>query len=311
MVSRFAALLALVLATLGLAACGGSDDEAAPPGGPDAVARAASATTKAGTAATRITVEARGFGLPKPLAVTGSGATSLRSPELDLTWNLDPVVQAVAAQAPEAALLGTGLKLRTLVKGSDVRVQLPKIPGLALPGGATWVGVDAKEVVAALGGDARALGSAMQVDPAGQLEALKRAGAVKDVGTATVGEDEVRRYAGSLSPEETLAAVPPADRAKVRKALEQLGGGAGGKAAEIPFEAWVDGDGMIRREQLSVDTPARDGVAAGKVMVRVEYSDFGRKLDLRLPAARDTYDATDTLTSLLKDGAGASVLPAP
>jgi hypothetical protein len=43
---------------------------------------------------------------------------------------------------------------------------------------------------------------------------------------------------------------------------------------------------MIRREQLSIDTPAKDGMAAGKVVVRVDYSDFGRELDLRLPPAR-------------------------
>jgi hypothetical protein len=302
-----AALLALVLATLGLAACGG--DDAPPPGGPDAVARAATATAKAGTAATKITVEMRGFGLPKPLAVTGSGVTSLRSSELDLTFDLDPVVQALAAQAPEAALLGSGLKLRTLVKGSDVRVQVPKIPGIALPGGATWIGLDLGEVVEAMGGDARALGTAMRVDPASQLKALERAGAVKEIGTADLNGEEVRRYAGSLSAEESLAAAPQADRAALRKALKELG--AGGRQVEIPFEAWLDGDGMIRREQFSLDTPARDRVAAGKVVVRVEYSDFGRRLALRLPAERDTFDATRTLTQLLEQGAPAGALPGP
>jgi hypothetical protein len=303
-----ACLLASVLVTLGLAACGG--DDAPPPGGPDAVARAAAATAKAGTAATKITVEMRGFGLPKPLAVTGKGVTSLRSPELDLTFDLDPVVQAVAAQAPEAMLLGRGLKLRTLVKGSELRMQVPRIPGLTLPGGATWLGVNSREAVEAIGGDARALTTAMKVDPAGQLEALRRSGAVKEIGTADLDGEEVRRYAGSISQEESLAAVPKADRAALRKALEDLGGGAG-RDVEIPFEAWVDGDGMIRREQFSVDTPAQDNVAPGKVVLRVEYSDFGRKLNLRLPAARDTYDATDTLVQLLEEGAAAGALAGP
>ena len=56
MVTRLAVVLALLLAAVGLVACGDSDD-APPAGGPDAVARAASATAKAGTAATKITVD--------------------------------------------------------------------------------------------------------------------------------------------------------------------------------------------------------------------------------------------------------------
>jgi hypothetical protein len=103
--SRIAALLALLLAVFGLAACG--SDDAPAPGGPDAVARAAATTAKAGTAATRITVEARGFGLPKPLALTGSGVTALDSSELDVTFDLDPVVQLLATQAPAAAPRGS------------------------------------------------------------------------------------------------------------------------------------------------------------------------------------------------------------
>jgi hypothetical protein len=112
-----------------------------------------------------VTVEARGFGLPTPLAVTGSGVTSLTSAELDLTFDLDPIVEAIAARTPEAALLGDGLKLRTLVKGSQVRMQLPRIPGLALPGGATWVGVDAGKAVEAFGVDARALTAGLPRGP--------------------------------------------------------------------------------------------------------------------------------------------------
>jgi hypothetical protein len=308
---RLASLLALVLATAGLTACG--SDDAPAPGGPDAVARAASATAKAGTATTKVTVEARGFGLPAPVAVTGSGVTSLSTSELDLTFDLDPVVRALTAKMPEAALLGDGLKLRTLVKGSQVRMQLPRIPGLALPGGATWIGVDAGRVAEAFGGDAQALTAAFRVDPASQLRALQRSGAVKEIGTADLNGEEVRRYAGSISQEESLAAVPEADRAAVRKALEQLtaGSGAAARDLEVPFEAWVDGDGMIRREQLSLETPARDGVAAGKIVVRVEYSDFGREWDLRLPPAQDTFDATEPLVGLLKQGASAGVVPTP
>ena len=308
--SRAAALLALLLAVLGLAACG--SDDAPAPGGPDAVARAAATTANAGTAATRITVEARGFGLPRPLVLTGSGATALDRSELDVTFDLDPVVQLLATQAPEAALLGDGLKLRTLVKGSEVRLQLPQIPGVALPGGATWVGADAGQVAEALGADVQALTAAFRVDPASQLDALAKSGAVKEIGTADLGGEEVRRYAGEISQEESLATVPEADRAAVRRALEKLTAGSpAARDLEVPFEAWVDADGMIRREQLSLDTPAKDGVSPGKLVLRVDYSDFGRELDVRLPPAADTFDATRMLARLAERGASAGVVPAP
>jgi hypothetical protein len=88
---------------------------------------------------------------------------------------------------------------------------------------------------------------------------------VKEIGTAELDGEEVRRYAGEISQEESLAAVPEADRAAVRRALEDLTAGSpAARDLEVPFEAWVDGDGMIRREQLSLDTPAKDGVAAGR-----------------------------------------------
>jgi len=173
--------------------------------------------------------------------------------------------------------------------------------------------MDAGKAVEALGGDARALTAALRVDPAGQLQALRRAGAVKEIGTADLDGEEVRRYAGSISRDEALAALPEADRAAVREALEDLTARSGAAAAdlEVPFEAWVDGEGMIRREQLSLDTPAKEGMAPGKIVVRVEYSDFGRELDLRLPPADDTYDVTEMLTGLAKRGASAGFAPTP
>jgi hypothetical protein len=167
-------------------------------------------------------------------------------------------------------------------------------------------------VAEALGADARALTAAFRVDPASQLDALAKAGAVKEIGTADLGGEEVRRYAGEISQEESLATVPEADRAAVREALEKLTAGSpAAKDLEVPFEAWVDGDGMIRREQLSLDTPAKDGVSAGKIVLRVDYSDFGRELDVRLPPAGETFDATALLTRFAKQGASAGVLGTP
>ena len=295
------ALLAASAAAATLAACGGSsskDDAAsgtpASSGGSSELilAKAATATEQAKTAAVSIEQRISGAGTPKPITLTATGTTSLSRPELDLTYDLAPLLRSFGQSA------GDG-KARIVVDGSRVDVDPPAVPGLTIPNGATWVRIDLRAAVQALGLDPDALAATAQFDPASQLKRLQSLKGIRKSGTTTVDGTEVTKYAGTISARDALATLPASQRTKIEQSLEKLGGSASldqKSATEID----VDADGLVRRQVTSTTIPSQGGTGGGKIDHTITYSDFGKALDPPTPSGSEVFDAT----SLLKQGLG-------
>ena len=280
-------LVAATLATAPLAAGCGADDL-----NPEDVAKAAEATRAEKTAKVDLTVATSGFGVPIPLTVKGTGTSALDKVAMDLTCDLSGLLSLAQIQ-------GDG-KTRAVVLGKDAWLDPPAVEGVAVPGGKQWVGVDLAGAVRAMGVDPQAISALVNADPGAQLDAIRGAKGVKEVGKEKVGGVETTHFTGTVRLEDLLAALPADQRAKAQEALDAFLADAPGADRPTPIDVWVDEDERVRRMRQQVRTPAQQGVAEGRVTVTVDYSDFGTPLTAKAPAAGEVYDATSQIARVLR-----------
>ena len=282
---RKALLTVAAAAAAALASGCGADDV-----DPAEVANAADATRKAQTAQIDVRMRVEGFGLPRELTVTGGGTTALDSVRMGLDLDLGPVLRLAGAQGDGATAL--------VVRGADVYVDPPRVRGLDLPGGASWLRVDVAELVEAAGIDAAALGEVMTIDPGTQLDVLRAAEGVEEVGTETIQGAETTHLRGEVSLGDYASTLPPERRRRALEAIEQLARGQGGRNVEepLPFDVWIDGRDRIRRMTQGGRVPAQAGVPGGEFTVAMELGGFGAPVEADAPPRRDVFDATDAVS---------------
>lgn len=288
------------------AGCGSDDVEKV--AGVD-VAQAAQKTAAKGTARMTMRMEASGMGLPAPLKLDATGVMALTEPRGRLSMDLAPVLQSLGVPALADA------KLEMLIDGARLDIKVPELPGLpSLPDGKTWVGLDLKQLATAAGLDAEGLGGLFAIDPASQLRALKATKSLKKVGTEKIAGATTTHFRGTFRLSDLVAGLPAAQRKAARDAiaeLEKLGAKDGadlGLDTPQPADLWLDDEGVTRRMRTTTKIPGQQGAPAGTLRQSYDLSDFGAKLDMTRPAAKDTYEATEALEGLLKSGLGGAAL---
>ena len=289
-------LLALVAAlmtlTASVAAVGcGSDDLPSV-----TAADAAAATREAETARIAMNVRMSGMGLPAPMSIKARGVSAMAAPRMDMTMDFGPILKSFGADADG--------RTRMVLDGGRLLVDPPSLPGVELPGGATWVTADLGEVLETLGVDVRGLSELMRLGPEQQIAAVKAAGSVKTVGEEEIDGVRTTHLRGSVKLSDYLKGLPADRRRRAQDAIRQLDKLPGGDTQSFdeptPTDLWVDEDKRLRRMTQSSTLPAQQGLPGGKMTITLDLSDFGTKLDLPKPAGGDVYDATDDLTKLLR-----------
>lgn len=265
-----------------------------------AIISAARHTSERATGRFTATVEADG------LALGGSGAVQVTTTgAYDADQGLYQAsldASQVLAALPGAEQLGeVGPTIDAVVAGEVVYLDVSPIASVV---GAEWLKVTVPEL-------AGEQGLSSIVDPAAVLDALEGAGAdMEEAGTEVVRGVETTHYVGTISLQEAYDALPVDERAD----LDGLLGGVVDLAAlpDLPTEVWVDGDGYVRRAQLSLDTSALrvPGLEqAASITVSVELYDIGEEIAVELPEEADAVtvdelvpdDVLDPFDSLVDD----------
>ena len=273
---RVLVALQVVALAVGLTACGG-DALALDP-----VASAATKTVESGSSRVEHTIAAKAAG--QSIDMTGSGLFDYRRPRGAVTYRMQ--LPGVGNVNVEMRMVGTKLFLR-----------LPQeVVGPALPNAKPWFGLDLDKSLqrAGLG----SLGFTQQQDPAQTLQYLRAASSgVKESGSATVRGVETTRYVGRLDFRKALDAglerleLPAAERQRARQGMQRMLGQLGTNG--VPFEVFVDADGLLRRLTMDVSMKAMGQPLSTKVSM--DYFDFGVDVDVQAPPARDVTDATRLL----------------
>jgi len=205
----------------------------------------------------------------------------------DMGAYLRSLVGQMGGRGSDLADLPTSMVMRVVQDGSRMYMKFDVEP--AEDGTQYWYLVDYDE----MGLDT----SAMET-PAGlgggvtsYAETLRGAGAdVVETGTETIDGVRVTRFEGTIDPEAAIEQADPESRAELRAMLRESG-----MSDPVPFRAWVDSDGVLRRMEMTM------AVDAGPVKIRVattiEYYDLGADVTVTEPPADLVRDAAE-LTGL-------------
>lgn len=137
--------------------------------------------------------------------------------------------------------------------------------------------------------------------PTGSLDLLEGVSDdVEEVGTEDVRGDQTTHYQGTVDAQKALDQVGGSLRESAEQGFEAAGIDA------LPFEAWIDDDGRLRKFSLTMEVPASDTTGGHAVtsVTEVETYDFGVAVDVEAPPADQVRDGAQLLAFLRGQQAG-------
>jgi hypothetical protein len=282
--------LIAVLAVAVLAGCGSSDAVS-----PDPVAEAAEKTAATPTSYTSLRSTMTVPGVAKPVTMTGEGAFDN---ERKVGWmTID--MSSFAKSIPEGEGVPTDPELwktRQVMDFSDGLVLYMQFPFLTemMRTDKPWIRIDVAKAGRELGID---IGQLMQVgqDPVQQLGQLRTiTDDLEEVGPETVRDLATTHYRGTVDLREYDELFPENERPKIRKSIESMIELMG--KPTYPVDVWIDQEQLVRRMsfEFTQQTPEGDMPMA----MTMEFFDFGRPVEVKLPAASDTIDITELDSAL-------------
>lgn len=254
--------LALLLAT----ACSGED--LSPQA---AVGEAATRSREAGSS--RVVLELTMTGIaPEPLTITGEG---IQDPEQQLagfTMDLSQV----------AGLTGGGVDLGEIEMVLDRSTLYMRLPFLEAADLKPWIEVDLEAIAEQEGLDLPSLQQLGQADPALTFAYLRAASDdTQEVGQEDVRGVETTHYRMTVELARVADLVPEEQREETRAAVQALIEATG--LETVPVDAWIDGDGLIRRMDLGYEDVEVGPGKKGDMSMSMELYDYGVAVDVELP----------------------------
>lgn len=174
---------------------------------------------------------------------------------------------------------GGNFVLNWIADGRYVYLSMPQYRGISIKGDKGWLKLDLA--------DFACRGSA---DPKDQVDQLR---SVEPVET-TVGPEQVRgvettHRRATLDLNRQLALLREEGRDDIAQSLQLLVDK--GHPAQLEADVWVDDEGLIRREKITIPFAVLGGKNPQMTM-QTEYYDFGVQPQIELPPKSAVYDAT-------------------
>ena len=165
---------------------------------------------------------------------------------------------------------GAGGRLDMIIVDGLAYVRAPGLPSLS--GDRTWIKTD-------LTSPSAAGGSPFSQDPSQSLMLLSAVKSARAQGRATLRGEPTTRYEGVIDP----SAIVGGQGDQSFEALRRSG------VEEIPFKAWIDGDGRVRKLEMSLQANPEGGDISVRTMF--ELWDFGLEVDIRPPPESKVQEA--------------------
>jgi hypothetical protein len=148
------------------------------------------------------------------------------------------------------------------------------------------------------------LGGGGMVDPSAYVNLFAGAVDVSEDGAEEVGGVATTRYEGTIDMRRAVDRFPAilgreagtSARKALEESLDQLE--ALGIEAKIPFEIWIDDEGLPRRQRIAMDFGGIvPGAEDASMEIQVDFSAFGEPIDVDVPKGRDVTDVTAALSA--------------
>jgi hypothetical protein len=283
---RLLILLSLSLAAL-TAGCGGSE-----PGADvslptlKSLGQVAARTENAGSYRFDMTMRMSMSGQAEAFEVSAEGAVDRTGRRTTMSMDFGSLAELV----PGGALAGDDLMLEMVFDWPVAYMRAPFLPS-QVSGGKPWVKVDLAAVAKGQGVELPSLGSFGQNDPSAFLDFLKAARGLRVLGQAEIDGISTTHYLARIDLAAFVDRLPAKERRRLGPALAQLRQlTQNGQLAPL-VDAWVDGDGRLRRFGMSFSVPT--GSQSADVSLTMDLHDFGTEVEVTPPPASEVAELTE------------------
>jgi hypothetical protein len=174
--------------------------------------------------------------------------------------------------------------------------------------GTDWISVDPTKLDPAKAAQLGGFGAGT-MDPSAFVGLFAGVFDVKAAGEQEIDGVTTKHYVGTIDLKKVLEGfsdvvgeeVDAVTREQLEMALEQFE--ALGIDETLPFEIWIDAEGLPRRQRVTMDFgDLVPGAEDARMEMTVDLSGFGEPVDIEVPDPADVTDMTETMA-----GAGAGV----
>jgi hypothetical protein len=285
-VVRIATCLIAAALALVAAGCGGGEPAGGPPlPGVTSLRQVAVKTEQAGSYRFDMTLRMSVPGAPAPFEISAHGAVDEAGRRATMSMDFGSLGDLLGARG----VSGDDLELDVVFEWP---VAYMRVPFLAdrIPGGKSWVKMDLEAVARKQGIELPSVASFGQSDPSAFLDFLRAAGDLRTVGKEQVQGVRTTHYLARIDLQKFAAKLPAKQREQLAAAFVQLEQLTQNGQLTPLVDAWVDGEGLLRRFEMSFSVPA--GSASADVSMAMDLHDFGAPVDVRTPEASDVAEIT-------------------
>jgi hypothetical protein len=190
-----------------------------------------------------------------------------------------------------------GGEMRMVMDGGIVYMRSPAFADAPTP----WVSMDPEKMDPAAAAQFGGFGAGT-TDPSAYAGLFAGVFDVKDSGQVDIEGFSTTHYVGTIDLQKVLDSFPemvgedvdPATKEQLEAAVEQFE--ALGIETKIPFEIWIDEEGLPRRQGITMDFgDLVPGAGEASMEMTVDYSAFGEPVHVQIPKASQVTDVTDLI----------------
>jgi hypothetical protein len=234
--------------------------------------------------------------------------------ELDMSMSAEGMEYSITAEADvdsatqdvamtmDLGMLGGEMEM--VVHDGVIYMRSPAFEGVAPT---PWVSMDPAKMDPAAAAQFGGFGAGT-TDPSAYAGLFAGVFDVRASGEADIGGVATTRYVGTIDLAKVLEGfsdvvgedVDAATKEQLEAAVKQFE--ALGIEQKIPFELWIDEEGLPRRQRITMDfgdlVPGTEEVL---LKMTVDYSAFGEPVHVQVPKASQVTDITDQMADMSAD----------
>jgi hypothetical protein len=190
-----------------------------------------------------------------------------------------------------------GGKMEILMDGGVMYMRSPMFQDA----GTDWVSMDPSKMDPAAAAQFGGFGAGT-TDPSALVGLFAGVFDVKVSGEVELRGVLTTHYVGTIDLKKVLKGfadvvskdIDPATKKQLKAAVKQFE--SLGIDEKIPFEIWIDAEGLPRRQRITMDFGKLvPGAEEASLDMTVDFSDFGKPVDIRIPDPSEVTDMTGAL----------------
>jgi hypothetical protein len=234
--------------------------------------------------------------------------------ELDMSMSAEGMEYSITAEADvdsatqdvamtmDLGMLGGEMEM--VVHDGVIYMRSPAFEGVAPT---PWVSMDPAKMDPAAAAQFGGFGAGT-TDPSAYAGLFAGVFDVRASGEADIGGVATTRYVGTIDLAKVLEGfsdvvgedVDAATKEQLEAAVKQFE--ALGIEQKIPFELWIDEEGLPRRQRITMDFgDLVPGAEEALLKMTVDYSAFGEPVHVQVPKASQVTDITDQMGDMSAD----------